>query len=353
MANEVKLTFAGDSADLERSMDRVSSGAQSMGSSVGDSARGFDQAANAADIAEGRAQGFASTLTGTADVAAGTAEVMKGNLFEGFVLAGGGLADLAEGFSYTLIPVMQSAVTWMKGTKVATLAQAAAQKVAAAGTKVWAGVQWLLNAALSANPIGIVIIAIAALIAIVVLIATKTTWFQSIWKALVKAFDVSVRFLRGLFNGWWATVSAVYGKIWTTLKGLPGRLRSAFSGLVNIISAPFRTAFNLVARAWNNTIGRLSWTVPGWIPGIGGNSISAPRLPTFHKGGVVPGAPGTEMIAVLQAGETVTPAGAGARTVIEIRSGGTAFDDALVRVLQNAVRVRGGSVQLVLGTGRA
>jgi TP901 family phage tail tape measure protein len=38
-------------------------------------------------------------------------------------------------------------------------------KIVAASTKIWVGVQWLLNAAMSANPIGLVIIAIAALVA--------------------------------------------------------------------------------------------------------------------------------------------------------------------------------------------
>jgi hypothetical protein len=55
-------------------------------------------------------------------------------------------------------------------------------------------------------------------------------------------------------------------------------------------------------------------------------------------------------MAVLQAGETVTPAGGrSTAAVIEIRSGGSALDDALVELLSRAVRRRGGNVQLVLG----
>ena len=41
--------------------------------------------------------------------------------------------------------------------------------IAAAATGVWTGAQWLLNAALTANPIGIVIVVIAALVAAIVI----------------------------------------------------------------------------------------------------------------------------------------------------------------------------------------
>ncbi len=47
--------------------------------------------------------------------------------------------------------------------KVAILKYNVAQKITALGTKLWAGAQWVLNAAMSANPIGLVIAGIAAL----------------------------------------------------------------------------------------------------------------------------------------------------------------------------------------------
>lgn len=71
--------------------------------------------------------------------------------------------------------------------KVANTAQTIASTVAStaanAATKVWAATQWLLNAALNANPIGLIIAGVAALIAVIVLIATKTTFFQDLWAA--------------------------------------------------------------------------------------------------------------------------------------------------------------------------
>ncbi|MGH6690702.1 MAG: hypothetical protein ACREF4_08495, partial [Gammaproteobacteria bacterium] len=61
---------------------------------------------------------------------------------------------------------------------------------------------------------------------------------------------------------------------------------------------------------------------------------------------------GQESMAILTAGEQVTPAGrAGDRMVIELRSSGNAVDDLLVEVLRRAIRVQGGNVQVVLGRG--
>lgn len=352
--NAITLTFAGDSVDAEKAMDRVGAAAKGMESDVRSAAGGFDRVGEAADMVDTRAMGFRDTLTGVQDGLAGVKKINQDGLgFESLLLLGFGIGDLASGVFNFLIPSLKSAVTWLKTTKVATVAQAVAQKTIAAATKVWAGVQWLLNAAMAANPVILVTLAIIALIAIIVLIATKTTWFQTIWKALVKAFDIGVKFVRALFDRWWATVNAVYGKIWTALKSLPGRIKSAFSGLFNIITAPWKAAFNFIARAWNNTIGRLAWSIPDWVPGIGGNRISAPHLPTFHRGGIMPGAPGREGLAILQAGETVLPAGGGrGGAVLELRSDGSKLSDLLIEIIRDGVRTRGGNAQRVLGFGR-
>ena len=51
-------------------------------------------------------------------------------------------------------------------------------------TKLWTGVQWLLNAALSANPIGLIVIAIGALIGIIAFVVQKTEGWADSWIAL-------------------------------------------------------------------------------------------------------------------------------------------------------------------------
>jgi hypothetical protein len=280
MANAVVLTFTADPSKAVAGFNETGDAAGRMGHDVAESGHGFDRAGEAADGAEGKAQGFSDTLTGVADIGAGTSEIMKGNLFEGFVTAGQGAADLAGGMAEFLIPAL-------KATKVGTLASAAASKVAAAGAKAWAAAQRILSLSLLASPITWIIIAIVALIAIIVLIATKTDWFQRAWR-----------------NSWKWITNAASGA-WGYLKKIPGWIGTAFSRVANYILSPFRAAFNGISRAWNNTVGRLSWSVPGWIPGIGGNSVSVPNLPTWHTGGTQPGIKGQGVMAMIQSGEKI------------------------------------------------
>lgn len=69
-------------------------------------------------------------------------------------------------------------------------------------------------------------------------------------------------------------------------RGLPGRVRSAFSTLASAITAPFRSAFNGIRNLWNRTAGGFGFSIPDWIPKIGGKSFKIPRM---HSGGIVPG----------------------------------------------------------------
>lgn len=321
--NQVTLTFAGDSAQLEQAFDRVGSSAKSMSDKVGNSTKAFDDTGNGLGHLGEKADSAESKLIGVHDVIDGTASIMQGPGKQGIASYVQGWADLAGGLAPLLLGLAD--------TKVGLIAQSVWMGIVKAATVVWTGVQWLLNAALTANPIGLIIVAIVALVAIIVLIATKTTWFQDLWRVV------------------WSFVKNTAIDFWDWLKDLPSKLGSVFSSIAGFISAPFKSAFNFVSDAWNHTIGKLSWSVPDWVPFIGGNRISAPQLPKFHTGGVVPGAPGTEMVALLQAGERVTPAGQSGTAVLELRSSGARVDDFLIEMLARAIKGRGGNVQVVLG----
>ncbi len=324
--NTVTLDFAGDTSKLTKAFDDVGASAGKMNTKVVESSGKMedlggktDQAATKSSTAMGAfgALGSGLTLMG-AD--GGAASAVLGGLGLGFD-ALSGVTDLA-----TLA---------LESNTVKTIASKVATTAASIATKAWAGVQWLLNAALEANPIGLVVIAIVALVVIVVLIATKTTWFQTIWKVA------------------WGGIKSAASAVWDWLKALPGNIGTVFSAVAGFISAPFRAAFNFVADAWNNTAGKLSFTIPSWIPGIGGNGFSVPKIPHFLSGGIVPGSPGAAVLTMLHAGERVTPngqSGAGGAVTVYAGDGVTA---AVVEAIRAEVASRfGGDVSIYLAGAR-
>lgn len=141
------------------------------------------------------------------------------------------------------------------------------QGVVTIATATWTAAQWLLNLALSANPIGLVIIAIAALIAIVVLVVTHwqtvvswlTTawnWFKqvanAVWEVVEKntalqaillvilgPIGIVIAIVKELHDHWSQVTSAIEGAI-----GAIGRFISAaknvpvLGGALNIAAAP-------------------------------------------------------------------------------------------------------------------
>lgn len=316
MPNQVTLTFAGEEKPLVDSMERVGGASQRLGDEVGGTSKKLDEHANGLEKVGSSADNAERNIIGVHDVIDGTATIMQGPGKQGIVAYLQGWADLAGGIA----PMAE----YLAQTRIGTLAQAAAQKVAAVGAKAWAGAQWLMNSALLASPITWIIVGIVALIAVIVLIATKTDWFQRAWRAS------------------WGWIRKAAADTWNFIKQIPGWIGNAFSRVASAISGPFRSAFNYVARAWNNTIGRLSWSVPSWVPIIGGNSISVPNLPTFHAGGTVPGGPGRTVVAALQGGEKVMSAASADGGGQPIRISENTLAGVLVRTIRDAVSSQGG-----------
>jgi len=82
-------------------------------------------------------------------------------------------------------------------------------------------------------------------------------------------------------------VTALAG--WLKDKG-PGLLGDAMQLLVGALTAPFKFAFNTIAGFWNNTLGQISFTVPDWVPGLGGKGFQFPTIKPLAAGGTFTGA---------------------------------------------------------------
>lgn len=316
MSRRISIEFVGEAKDFVRSTDAVSKAANQAGDD-------FDKLGTRA-----------SDMTDHLDSKMSGATASLGALSSGFELVGAdkyaeqlqGAAmatDFFSGIGQGLTLILETNTFATLKAKAATIASAVASRAAAAG-------QWLLNAALSANPIGLAVAALAALAAGLVLAYKKSETFRHVVQA---AFHLASRAARVAFDfitskasaalGWikanWPKVLAVLtgpiglavlaiAKNWDRIKAgasgvkqwvvdrfnsligffhdLPSRVTSAVGGMWDGLKSGFRNAINAIIGWWNNL--SFSINIPDAIPGLPDSfTISTPNVPMLAKGGVV------------------------------------------------------------------
>ena len=264
------------------------------------------------------------TFGGATAEAAGTAE----GQMKRFGIA---IAETKENIGAALIPVVEKVLplltamgAWAQentttflviagaigGIAAAILVANAAIKVYTLYTQLAAAANFLLNAALMANPITMVIIAVVALIAILTALYFKFDGVRKIVDTVFKAITTGVKFSFDAITGYFEFVMGVYKSI-----------------------------FNGIAKLWNNTIGKLSFSFPSWVPGLGGKGFSVPNIPMLAEGGIVTG-PTLAMIG--EAGpEAVIPlskmGGMGGGITVNV-NGGLATSAEIGQAVVNAIR---------------
>jgi len=206
-----------------------------------------DQASNAAGTAQGQFQRLTVALSETKES------------------IGAALLPAIE----AVLPFLQTLGTWAQehstvflviagvvgGLALAIVAVNAAMTIWTATTKAFAVVQTAFNAILAANPVVLIGLAIAALIVGLVL--------------LYKNFEPFRKIVDGVFG-------AI--KYWISEVIVP-----EFKLLLSVA----KTIFNGIASLWNNTFGKLSFSIPSWVPGLGGKGFSVPEIPMLAAGGIV------------------------------------------------------------------
>lgn len=205
--------------------------------------------------------------------------------------------DVFSNVSDVATLALQSKYVAMVKDKAATIASGVATVATTTATKAAAAGQWLLNAALSANPIGLVVIAIAALVAGLVIAYKKSETFRNIvngaFAAVQKAATVAFNWVKSnwplllaiitgpigiavlLVIKHWdkikAGASTALGAVVGFFKGLPSRITSAVGALGSLLVRKGADLINGLAKGYSGAIG----AVISFAGSIGGKIVSA------------------------------------------------------------------------------
>lgn len=151
--------------------------------------------------------------------------------------------------TWKVATMIQTVVGAIKALTVATQGQTIAQK--------------LLNAAMNANPIGLIVTAVGLLVTAFVVLWNKCEGFRNffinMWEGIKKIGSSVADFIGGIFQR----------KI-NTIKGIINAVISLINGAIGAIN-------------------KLKVNIPDWIPKYGGSTfgVNIPKIPTLAEGGVI------------------------------------------------------------------
>lgn len=261
---------------------------------------------------EGAMSVLADTFGGDAAAAANTAA----GRFKTLQI---GLAETKESIGAALLPAITAILpyierlgTWAQentttflivggaiaGIATAVIAVNLAMKIWTATTAAFTIVQAAFNAVMALNPIFLLVALFVAVGAALVILQLKFNIFGKVFEGVGK---IAGTVFDGIKTGFRVVVDAV-------------------TGYVNTLVGIYKGLFNGIASIWNSTVGKLSFKIPGWVPGLGGKGFEVPEIPMLAEGGIVNG-PTLAMI-----GE------AGPEAVIPLNRGGALGNNITINV---------------------
>lgn len=217
------------------------------------------------------------------------------------------LREFAGFLTGTVVPTLASIVGWFDRNREVTVGLAAAigalvavtqvhatvMAVQAAGglmamfkattlvsgiTKTWTAVQWALNLALSANPIGIVIVAIAALVAGLIYAWNNSETFRNIvigvWEAVRNFVVGAATAVRDWVVGAWEWISSKTKAVWEAIKASILFQFNLVMGVVQKIRDFRDNVVNAFTELKDKAVAKATELVT-WVTGLPGRLISA------------------------------------------------------------------------------
>jgi hypothetical protein len=186
-------------------LDKMATG-QAAIQQVTDKVRG--QAAAYSDTAEGGMAKFHAEIQRLE-------EVFGNMLIPALETASTKLASLAQFMSdhaetaKILLGVLAGVAAVLLTISAVTAVVSAATAIASAATAVWTAAQWLLNIALTANPIGLVVIAVAALVAGIIIAYKESDTFRQIVAGAFDAVASAATTVLDFFRSHWPEIAVL------------------------------------------------------------------------------------------------------------------------------------------------
>jgi hypothetical protein len=168
-----------------------------------------------------------------------------------------GFAQVSQSLGMTLLPILEMVTPLM--LKIADWAREnpGTFKIVAAAIGGIALSIMAINFAMALNPLGMIVIGVAALIAGVAIAYRRFEGFRKIVDTLFSGLKLGI-----------------------------GQSIDQFRMMLNIVKG----VFNGIGSAWNNTFGKISFKIPN-IPGLPGRgtTVEFPKIPALAEGGIVTG----------------------------------------------------------------
>lgn len=166
-----------------------------------------------------------------------------------------------------LVGVLATFAAGLYAASVAIRAWSTIVKVAQAVAKAWTAVQWLLNAALNANPISIVVLAIAALVAAVIIAYKKSDTFRAIVDAAFRAIGKAGKWM------WENALKPAFDKMVLAIKALGKIGRWLWNNVFQPVFQFLVRGIATILEMWAKMLSTL-----GKVPGFGWAKEAAKKM---------------------------------------------------------------------------
>lgn len=231
MSKPVTIRFVGDESRFKATTEAVGGRLRGFGKQVDDESRraggGLDKLSESTDNSERNLIGLHDVIDGTAAIMAGPGEAGIAAYVQGWADLAGGITPLIETLKNVTVATISQTVATIRA-RVAAVASAVAQRAVAVATRAWTIAQWALNAAMTANPIGIVIAIIVALVAAVVIAYKRSETFRNIVNGVFRAVVAAAR-------NFWAGIKEVFGRFMDLAGRVADRVRSDLRKIIDFL----------------------------------------------------------------------------------------------------------------------